>query len=187
MRCPSCGHDPAGKTPEVCPACGESLRPAGGLGRIIALTEDIAISLMLCTMVLLVLLQIVLRNFLATGITGGAEIVRHMVLWVAFLGAGLAAREGKHIRIDVAYRILPQGLKRLAEVVTGIFTTTVCTILLYASCQFVAVDYSSGTVIAFHDMPVWILELVIPLGYLAVTLRYARQCMRSFLSLVRGV
>ncbi len=186
MSFPPCGDDPSGKPPETSPACGEMPRPAGGPGRIIALTEDIAISVMLCTMVLLVLLQIVLRNFLSTGITGGAEIVRHMVLWVAFLGAGLAAREGKHIRIDVVYRMLPQGLKRLAEIVTGIFTTTVCAILLYASCQFVAVDYSSGTVIAFHDMPVWILELVIPLGYLAVTLRYARQCMRSFLSLVRG-
>ena len=34
------------------------------------------------------------------------------MIWVAFIGAGLAAREGKHIRIDVAYRMLPDGMKR---------------------------------------------------------------------------
>lgn len=186
MRCPSCGHDLTGNAPAACPACGKAVHPAGTLDRILALTEDIAVSVMLCTMILLVLLQIVLRNFLSTGIMGGAEIVRHLVLWVAFLGAGLAAREGKHIKIDVAYRMLPQGLKRFTEVVTGLFTTSVCAILLYASVQFVSADYSTGTVIAFYDMPVWILELVIPLGYLAVTLRYALRCMSSFLSLMRG-
>ena len=92
-------------------------------------------------------------------------IVRHMVLWIAFIGAGLAAREGKHIRIDIAYRILPDGMKRFAEVVTSLFTTVMCGILLYASIIFIQVDYSTGTSILFYNvhLPVWTLEVVIPI------------------------
>lgn len=185
MRCLSCGSE-SGNAGGQCPVCGSTISPPGRFSRVIARTEDAIVSIMLCTMVLLVLAQIVLRNFLATGITGGAEIVRHLVLWVAFIGAGIAAREAKHIKIDVAYRILPTSLKRLTEVLTGLFTVVVCGILLYASIGFVAVDLSSGTTIAFFDMPVWTLEVIIPLGYLAVMLRYAARCGRSLVKLLKG-
>jgi C4-dicarboxylate transporter, DctQ subunit len=106
------------------------------------------------------------------------------VLWVAFLGAGIAAREGKNIRIDVAQRFFPPGGRDFTEIITGLFTTVVCGILFYASIQFVRSDYSIGTRIAFLNIPVWIFEVIIPVGYCAVMLRYAAACKHSIMSLV---
>jgi TRAP-type C4-dicarboxylate transport system permease small subunit len=188
MYCSTCGAE----IPDIvqgnkCPKCGRSLGSTKAVLRIIALVEDTVISIMLCSMVLLVLVQIALRNIYASGITGGAEVVRHLVLWVAFLGAGIAAREGKHIRIDVIYRILPLNLKRFTEILTSLFTMLVCGILLYASIQFIRTDFSLGTSIAlaFINLPVWIFEVVIPLGYGIVMLRYGAQSIDSFLKLLR--
>jgi len=185
MRCRRCGNDlDAGKA-RICPHCGAT---AGGrFVRSICIIEDTVISIMLCTMVLLVLLQIALRNIYFTGIPGAAEMVRHLVLWVAFLGAGIAAREGKHIRIDAVHRILPEGMKHVSEVLTGLFTTVICAILFYASVQFVRTDFGLGTTIGFLNCPVWILEVIIPVGYGIVMLRYASQSMGSFLKLVKGI
>jgi TRAP-type C4-dicarboxylate transport system permease small subunit len=121
------------------------------------------------------------------GISGGAEIVRHLLLWVAFLGAAMAAREGKHIRIDIAQRVLPPGLRNIADVLTGMFTTVVCGLLLFASIQFIRTDYGLSTTIPFFNLPIWILELVIPAGYAAVMLRYAAHSVRALVSLVKGV
>ena len=45
-------------------------------------------------MVLLPLIEIPLRRF-GTGIPGAISVERHLTLWVAFLGAALAAREGR--------------------------------------------------------------------------------------------
>jgi TRAP-type C4-dicarboxylate transport system permease small subunit len=185
MHCRVCGSEVAGIQPETCPQCGGPVNPNRML-KIIALVEDAVISIMLCSMVLLVLVQIGLRDFYSTGIPGGAEMVRHLVLWVAFLGAGIAAREGKHIRIDVIYRVLTPSLKHVAEILTGLFTMVICGILLYASIQFVRNDYALGTAIAFFNMPVWIFEVVIPLGYGIVTIRYGAQSVESFLKLLRG-
>lgn len=185
MRCPLCGYDFTGNKTVTCPECGGSIVVPSRLLRAIALVEDAVISVMLCSMVLLVLVQIGLRNFYATGIPGGPEMVRHLVLWVAFLGAGIAAREGKNIRIDVVYRVLPWGLKNFTEILTGLFTMVVCGILLYASIQFVRNDYSLGTTIAFFNLPVWMFEVVIPLGYGAVMLRYGAQCGQSFVKFMR--
>ncbi|HON96423.1 MAG TPA: TRAP transporter small permease subunit [Deltaproteobacteria bacterium] len=185
MRCPACGTLLGDTSSDRCPSCGYPVGRSYSLFRAIARVEDAAVSFILCVMVLLVLVQIGLRDVFSTGIAGGSEIVRHMVLWVAFIGAGLAAREGKHIRIDVAYRMLPDGMKRFAEVVTSLFTTVMCGILLYASIVFIQVDYSTGTSILFHQVhvPVWTLEVVIPIGYCAVMLRFALRCMLSLRAL----
>ncbi|MDT8274124.1 MAG: TRAP transporter small permease [Desulfomonilia bacterium] len=162
-----------------------SAAPASRAGRILdsllshgARIEDVLIALFLGAMILLVLVQIVLRNWYATGIMGGAEMVRHLVLWVAFIGAALAAREGKHIRIDLAARILPPMMRDLFEFVTTVFSVIVCGILVYAATYFVLMDYRSGTTIAFFSLPVWILEIIIPIGYLLVTFRFFARCVK---------
>lgn len=188
MRCPACGALFGETAPGACPSCGYPIGKSYSVFRAVAWIEDAAVSVLLCAMVILVLAQIGLRDILSTGIAGGSEMVRHMVLWIAFIGAGLAAREGKHIRIDIAYRILPDGMKRFAEVATSLFTTVMCGILVYASIIFIRVDYSTGTAILFYQVhiPVWTLELVIPAGYCAVMLRFALRCMLSFRALFKG-
>jgi TRAP-type C4-dicarboxylate transport system permease small subunit len=187
MRCPLCGSDLAADAVEKCPECGWRIGAPSGLFSAIARVEDVVISVVLLSMILLVLVQIGLRNFYSTGMSGGAEIVRHMLLWVAFLGAAIAAREGKHIRIDLAQRILKKGPKNVVDVITSLFTAIVCVMLFYASIQFIRNEYEMGTIIPFFNMKVWVLELVIPLGYGAVTLRYLARCAQSFMQLVKGI
>ena len=143
-------------------------------------------AILLGAMICLVLIQIVLRNVFSTGITGGAEMVRHLVLWIAFLGAAMAARDAKHIRIDVALRILTPRWRMFAEALTGLFTALVCGMLMYAAIQFNIMDYHSGMVIAFFDTPVWLLELIIPVGYLIVMIWFAVRCGESFGKFIRG-
>jgi TRAP-type C4-dicarboxylate transport system permease small subunit len=188
VRCPVCGCDFEGRAVEACPECGGKPPSSGVFLKAISIVEDTVISTILIGMVLLVLTQILLRNFYATGVSGGAEMVRHMVLWVAFLGAGIAARERKHIKIDIFQRIFHTGvLRNLSEFMAELFTTGICSILLYASIQFVINDYTSETIIPFLSLciPIWILELIIPIGYAAVTLRYAAYTIQSLLKVVK--
>jgi TRAP-type C4-dicarboxylate transport system permease small subunit len=165
--------------------CTEKQASPGRLSQAIARLENAVISILLCSMVSLVLIQIVLRNFFSTGIMGGAEMVRHLVLWIAFLGAAMTAREGKNITIDAVYRILPTAGKRFAETLTGGFTAIICGMLLYASIRFIALDYQSGTTIAFFDIPVWTLEVIIPTGYFAVMLWYAFRSLQSMAKIIK--
>ena len=171
---------------EKCPECGITSPEKSTVFDYIARAEEILLAVSLSAMVLLVLIQIILRNFFSVGIMGGAEMVRHLVLWVAFLGAGLAARDGKHIRIEIARQILPARLRRIFEVLTCMFSVCVCSILVYASIIFVGVDYRGGGTIAFFNTPVWILQMIIPIGYTAVTLRFLMQCIENVHALLRG-
>ena len=78
---------------------------------------------------LLPLLEIVVRPFIAGGIPGSISIVQHLTLWVAFLGAALAAREGKLIALATA-TFIPAGTVRD---VTQIFSAFVSHRGLYDS------------------------------------------------------
>ena len=54
----------------------------------------------------LAFLQIFLRNVFTTGLAWGDLVLRNLVLWIGFIGATLATREGKHINIDILSRSL---------------------------------------------------------------------------------
>src|SRR5450756_2384467 len=77
------------------------------LVRIITWAENTLLITMLALMVLLAAAQILLRNFLDMSIFGADQLLRLLVLWVAFMGAVAASREGKHIHVDVIARWLP--------------------------------------------------------------------------------
>jgi len=88
--------------------------------------EKLAVAVCLGGMVVLVLIQIILRNFYNSGIVGSDSLVKHLVLWVGFLGAGLATREKSHIRIDIASKVLPPKARAIAQIFVDVFSITVC-------------------------------------------------------------
>lgn len=119
----------------------------------------------LSAMVLIVLAQIMLRNFFQTGIEGSDYLVRHLVLWVVFLGAGIASRENRHIHIDLFPRFLSPTMTRVSEFMVLGFSLTVLGVLCYASVRFVMMEYESGVRLPLLDVPIWMAEAIIPLGY----------------------
>lgn len=152
----------------------------------IAGCEKIILSGLLTTMILLVLTQIILRNFFHCGIAGGVEIVRHLVLWIAFVGAGLATREGRHVKIDMASRILSERGRQIADIISIIFSIAVCTILFVASCKFVYIDYTSSVAASFLNVPLWIMEAIIPVGYLIVAMRFSAKAIGNIFYMAKG-
>ena len=71
------------------------------LDETIARIEKYLLVLLLSLMIVLAFLQIVLRNFFETGLSWGDVLVRYLVLWVAFIGAALATKEGRHINMEI--------------------------------------------------------------------------------------
>jgi len=64
-----------------------------GLARI----EGLFLVATLTCMILLSIAQIILRNFFETSIPHGDVVNRHLVLWICFLGASMAAYRRRHI------------------------------------------------------------------------------------------
>ncbi len=134
-------------------------------------TEDLLLALLLGTIVLLAPLQIVLRNFFDAGWLWADPFLRVLVLWVALLGALAASRQDKQISIDVVSKFLSPRAKAVVGVLTGLFTTLVCTVVAYHSWLFVAAEREFGST-AFGEVPAWLCEAVIPFAFAMIALRH---------------
>ncbi|MBU1168186.1 MAG: TRAP transporter small permease [Proteobacteria bacterium] len=126
----------------------------------------------LSAMILIVLCQIVLRNMFNTGIEGADFLVRHLVLWVVFLGAGIATRQHMHIHIDLLPRWMPGKIKMVSELLVTVFSVAVLVILTYASFTFVKMEFDSGITLPLLELPIWVVEIIIPVGYGVIALHF---------------
>jgi TRAP-type C4-dicarboxylate transport system permease small subunit len=139
--------------------------------KIVTWTENALLIAMLALMVSLAASQILLRNFFDISIHGADQMLRLLVLWVAFLGAVAASREGKHIHVDAIARWLPDRIKSAVVALTDLFTLVVCLVLAWQALRFMHSAQVSGEM-AFGSLPVWVAELILPLGFTLIALRY---------------
>jgi TRAP-type C4-dicarboxylate transport system permease small subunit len=146
---------------------------------IVTLAENALLVGMLALMVLLAASQILLRNFLDISINGADHLLRLLVLWVAYLGAVSASREGKHIHVDAIARWLPGRTKAGVGALTDLFTSGVCMVLAWQALRFMHSARESGEM-AFGSLPVWVAELILPLAFTLIALRYVLRFMHHF-------
>jgi C4-dicarboxylate transporter, DctQ subunit len=147
--------------------------------------ETILIVVFLSAMMLLAFLQIFLRNVFTTGFAWGDMLLRNLVLWIGFIGATLATREGKHINIDVISRSLSPFVRGLAEFGIHLFSCFICGLLTFASLKFVRNEAQMGTT-TLLGIPIWIMEVILPLTFGLMAFRFILRSMKSALSMKKG-
>jgi TRAP-type C4-dicarboxylate transport system permease small subunit len=147
--------------------------------------EQVLIAVLLTVMILLAFAQIVLRNFFATGIDWGDALVRYLVVWVGFIGAAIATKEGKHITIDVLSRGLTGAGNSAIRAISHFVSAAVCGMLTWAGIKFIFFEAQMGGV-AFFKLPVWVPELIIPLTFGLMTLRYSVRLLNEITAVITG-
>jgi len=136
--------------------------------------EQILITVLLSAMILTAFLQIILRNFFTTGLAWGDPLVRHLVIWVGFIGAALATKEGKHITIEIVSHWLSGRANRYVRSVSHLFSALVCGLLAWAALKFVRVEALMGGP-AIFGLPAWVPLVIIPVVFGIMTLRFGFQ------------
>ena len=123
-------------------------------------------------MAVLPLLEILWRAVFKTGIPGSGPFVQHLTLWVGFLGAGIAAREGRLLALATG-TFIPEGRWRdTAAVVAAAIASAVAALLCRASIGMVVVEREGGAIIA-AGVPVWVAQLVLPIAFALIGVRIA--------------
>jgi C4-dicarboxylate transporter DctQ subunit len=143
--------------------------------------ESILLIIILFSMILLAFLQVILRNFFSTSIFWGDTFLRHLVLWIAFIGASLATKENRHINIDVLSRSLPKSAKKVTGIIVNLFASTVCFFLLRAAITFLKYEKQSGSTL-FKEIPVWIFQMIIAIGFGLMMLRFFIHALENVIS-----
>ena len=137
------------------------------------------VTILLSMMILMAFFQIILRNFFDTGISWGDSMVRYLVVWVGFIGAAIAAKEGKHLNIDVVSRWLTAPERNYIRLLSHFFSAVVCGLLTLAAIKFIRFEAQMGSTV-FFNLPVWVPQIIIPVTFGLMTLRFAARLLCEF-------
>ncbi|MDX1711484.1 MAG: TRAP transporter large permease subunit [Rhodovibrionaceae bacterium] len=132
--------------------------------------ESLAAAAFLLCMAALPVVELLLRNFVDVGIPGASAIRVNMTLWVGFLGAMLASRRDRHLRISAAFDHLPDRFKARIGPLVAMICTAVGAGLTWGAVDFVVQETWSQVTVG--GLPIWVVECIFPLAFAVVTLRF---------------
>ena len=95
------------------------------------MAEDAIATLAMLAMVVLPLLEIAVRRVFGVGVPGSGPIVQHLTLWVGFLGAAIAARDGKLLALATG-TFIPAAARRAAPRTSFAAAVAACASLVLA-------------------------------------------------------
>jgi C4-dicarboxylate transporter, DctM subunit len=154
---------------EVAPAGGPSPAP---WRRVLTQGENSLIVAALAVMMLLPVAEIGLRLVFKTGISGSSTIVQHLTLIVGMLGGAIAARDGRLLALSPAQTLLKGRWKSAARTFSSGFAAAITFFLCVASARYVMAMKPLAKVLVY-GIPVWTIQLILPLGFGLVALRLA--------------
>ena len=166
------------------------------IDRVVATIEGWLIIISLSLMVTLTFLLVILRALYthahlhwANTILGYVDwtdsLVRLLVLWVTFFGASLITRDNKHIKIDIMSAVLPARWLPVRELILSLACIAIAVFMIKASIEYVKIEMSFGGYI-FLKLPVWIGQLIIPIGFSLLLYRFVLRGLEQTLDIFRG-
>ncbi|BCE03329.1 TRAP transporter small permease [Marinicellulosiphila megalodicopiae] len=110
-------------------------------------------------------------------------LTQHLVLIIAFLGAMVAGRKGEHIAFDVFQNYVPSKIKYHFALVGACLSGLVCFYLAYL-CSLITFENitDGGSFIVFANVPQWVFEVFIPLGFFVMGYRLIKVGVHSLVN-----
>ena len=140
--------------------------------------EDGLLVVLLTGMILLAGTQILLRNLFDSGLVWIDPLLRVMVLWLGLVGATVATRHNKQITIDLLTRHFERNSARLVQALVAQVSCWTCLVIAWFGMDWIRLDYEEG-VTAFAGIPAWAVEIIVPLAFALIGLRYLLLSLRS--------
>jgi tripartite ATP-independent transporter DctM subunit len=148
--------------------------------RVLIAVEDWLLVAPLFALMALPLLEMVLRRF-RTGISGATAFVQHFTLIVGMLGGAIAAREGRLLSFSTLSSFLKSKWKQSALVISSGTAAAISVFLCVASLRFVLTERTGGSRLAY-GVPLWVVQLVLPIGFGLIGLRLLRHSAENWKS-----
>jgi TRAP-type C4-dicarboxylate transport system permease small subunit len=126
-----------------------------GTGRAIVRVLELLLVACLLTMLAMVFGNVVLRYGFDSGLVLSEELSRFAFVWMTFVGAILAAREGMHVGVDALLEALPDAAHRACLVLAELLVIACCAVFVWGT--WVQHGINASTHAAVSGLPmIWV-------------------------------
>ncbi len=117
---------------------------------------------MMGAMATLVFTNVITRYVFDFSLNWAEELSRYLMIWVAYLGAGLAMREGRHVAIEYVQGLLPARFAPVARALVALIVLAFLVVLAKLGIDIVQFAWRQRTPVL--GWPQGVVYLAIPVG-----------------------
>ena len=150
------------------------------LDRIATFLEETFVGFTLLSATLLLFGGVVMRYFFNYTFEWSDELIRYVIIWSTFIGGGLCAKKGMHVKMDILLRVMPAGFLKYWNMfltVVAILFSLFCMIQGY---RMVFLTQAFGRTSVSFPLPMWIPYLAVPLGYTLMFIHFSISLLRQW-------
>ena len=146
--------------------------------------EEYFCEALLAFFVVLLFVQILLRQFWGYTIPWGEELATYMFVWFAYLGAVVAAKMSARNRVSFHFRYFPPIVKKVSEAIADLLWVGFNLYMAWLSYDFVFnrmnLFWKSQTI----GLPMKYFYMILPVVFVLMSIRILWN---NYLTLVKGV
>jgi TRAP-type C4-dicarboxylate transport system permease small subunit len=131
-----------------------------------------------------VTVDVLIRYFFGKTYAGLFEITEYSLLWMTFLGTTWILRNNGHVRVDLLITLLPQKPRAVVNVVASVISVLLLVAMTYYSAKLTLHDFNTSFTLSGVLRPLkWPIEIIIPIGFLLLTIQLSRNAYELLMDL----
>ena len=143
--------------------------------------EENIVGIATLLMVLIIFINVVLRNFASTSLSWGNEASSYLNIIAVYLAVGAGFKFGDHVGVSVFVDyVFPKKWRKGLDVITELVNLAFCGMCVVFAIRMMMLQAQMGQVSAVLRMPLWIIYGVIMVGMIFA-------CVRIIMNIVRIV
>lgn len=146
--------------------------------RILTLVENVVAGGALALATLIAITQVLLRTIFDIHLYWSEETIVYLIIYSTFIGAIVTLRHNEHISINVFEPFVGKVGKRRLEILGVSVMIVYLVIVGFFAWMLLFEPFSSATVTPTLKLPLWVVELAVPLGLTLMLLRSIEMLVR---------
>ncbi|WP_109471046.1 TRAP transporter small permease [Ornithinimicrobium cavernae] len=149
------------------------------LDRALTVIENVIAAGTLAVAALISIVNVILRQFDKSWFWT-EEAVIYLIIYSTFFGAIVTLRHNEHVSVDILGVFFKDRGKKWLALVAGTVTIVYLVIMGYLGWQLIAEPFSWSTVTPVLKLPLWVVELAVPLGMTLMLIRAVEMLWRTW-------
>ncbi len=144
----------------------------------VAYWTGICVMVLVAAFTLLIAVSVFLRYGLSRGLDWTEELGRYLMIWMGFLGASLALRNGAHVGVDMVRATLPRAVRRVVILIGSLIICSFFVMVTYQGIRLVSMVQEQESLVLPISM-FWP-YLAIPVGTLLMLVQLVPLTIREW-------
>jgi C4-dicarboxylate transporter DctQ subunit len=151
------------------------------LGIVVSRFEEVVIGVLLLIASVILFSNVVARYVFNESFSWATEVVRYQIIWMVFIGGSVAARRGMHIGVDIIVKFSGPRIRQAVLLIVYTIAIAFCVYVAYFGIELVMKTRSWGQVSPAAQIPMWLMQLAIPVGSILMGIRFLQHLINTLI------